>query len=226
MGVESALEFAREEVVPRLRGLLHAWAFWFALAAAITLIVVAPDSRARIAAVVYGIGLCALFGASATYHRWRWNPRWKTVLRRVDHSTIFLFIAASYTPVGWLVLEGATQWVVLITVWAGALAGVTLSVAWINAPRGVCAACYVALGWVAVLAFPQMHAELPAIALILIAGGGILYTVGAVIFALGRPNPWPQWFGFHEIFHVFVIVAAIAHFVAMAGWIVPSGLDG
>ena len=98
--------------------------------------------------------------------------------------------------------------------------------AWINAPRGVCAACYVALGWVAVLAFPQMHAELPAIALILIAGGGVLYTVGAVIFALGRPNPWPAWFGFHEIFHVFVIVAAIAHFVAMAGWIVPSGLDG
>ena len=185
-----------------------------------------PGGAPRAAALIYGAGLCALFGGSGLYHRWRWNPRWKTVLRRVDHSTIFLFIAASYTPVGWLVLEGATQWVVLITVWTGALAGVTLSVAWINAPRGICAACYVALGWVAVLAFPQMQAELPSIALILIAGGGILYTVGAVIFALGRPNPWPGWFGFHEIFHVFVIVAAILHFVAMAAWIVPSGLDG
>ena len=212
--------------IPRLRGLTHAYAFWAALVATALLVFFTPGGAPRAAALIYGAGLCALFGGSGLYHRWRWNPRWKTVLRRVDHSTIFLFIAASYTPVGWLVLEGATQWVVLITVWAGALAGVTLSVAWINAPRGVCAACYVALGWVAVLAFPQMHAELPAIALILIAGGGILYTVGAVIFALGRPNPWPAWFGFHEIFHVFVIVAAIAHFVAMAGWIVPSGLDG
>ena len=124
-----------------------------------------------------------------------------------------------------LVLSGTVQWIVLITVWSGALAGVSLSVAWINAPRFVCAICYVALGWVAVVAFPQMQSELPTVAIALLGAGGLLYTIGAIIYALGRPNPWPRVFGFHEIFHVFVILAAICHFVAMAGWIVPSGLD-
>jgi hemolysin III len=124
-----------------------------------------------------------------------------------------------------LVLSGSVRWIVMIIAWAGAVAGVTLSIAWVNAPRAVCAACYVALGWVAVLAFPQMHAELPAIALGLIGGGGLLYTIGAIVFAAGRPNPWPTVFGFHEIFHVFVILAATMHFVAMAAWVMPSGLD-
>ena len=212
--------------IPRLRGVSHAYAFFVAVVAAVLLIVLTPGGAPRTAAAVYGIGLCALFGGSALYHRWRWNPRWRPILRRVDHSTIYLFIAASYTPVGMLVLSGTMQWIVLITVWSGALAGVTLSVAWINAPRFVCAICYVALGWVAVLAFPQMSSELPGIALALLGVGGLLYTIGAIIYAMGRPNPWPKVFGFHEIFHVFVILAAIAHFVAMAGWIVPSGLDG
>src|SRR3954451_3361518 len=117
--------------IPRLRGVTHAYAFWLALVASAALVVLTPDGDARVAAAVYGAGLCALFGGSGLYHRWRWHPRWRPVLRRVDHSTIFLFIAASYTPVGWLVLSGAVQWVVLVTVWAGALAGVTLSVAWI-----------------------------------------------------------------------------------------------
>ena len=211
--------------IPRLRGVTHAYAFFVAVIAAALLIVMTPGGAPRMAATVYGVGLCALFGGSGLYHRWRWNPRWRPVLRRVDHSTIYLFIAASYTPVGWLVLSGTTQWIVLITVWSGALAGVTISVAWINAPRFVCAICYVALGWVAVVAFPQMHAELPTVAIVLMGVGGVLYTIGAVIYALGRPNPWPKVFGFHEIFHVFVILAAITHFIAMAGWIVPSGLD-
>lgn len=209
---------------PRLRGVSHAYAFFVAVVAAALLIVLTPGGAPRMAAAVYGIGLCALFGGSGLYHRWRWNPRWRPVLRRVDHSTIYLFIAASYTPVGMLVLSGTVQWIVLITVWSGALAGVTLSVAWINAPRFVCAICYVALGWVAVVAFPQMQSELPTVAIVLLGAGGLLYTIGAVIYALGRPNPWPAVFGFHEIFHVFVILAAIAHFIAMAGWIVPSGL--
>ncbi|MBE2315301.1 hemolysin III family protein [Solirubrobacter sp. CPCC 204708] len=211
--------------IPRLRGVSHAYAFFFALVAAVCLIVFTPGGAPRMAAAVYGAGLCAVFGGSGLYHRWRWNPRWRPILRRVDHSTIYLFIAASYTPVGMLVLSGTVQWIVLITVWSGALAGVTLSVAWINAPRAICALCYVALGWVAVVAFPQMHAELPGIALVLLGLGGLFYTVGAIIYALGRPNPWPAVFGFHEIFHVFVILAAITHFITMAGWIVPSGLD-
>jgi hemolysin III len=212
--------------LPRLRGVTHAYAFWLALVAAGLLIALTPAGAPRVAAAIYGAGLCALFGGSGLYHRWRWHPRWRPVLRRVDHSTIYVFIAACYTPVGMLVLSGATRWLVLITVWAGALLGVAFSVAWISAPRALCAASYIALGWVAVIAFPQMVSELPATPLVLIATGGVLYTIGAIVFAIGRPDPWPRVFGFHEIFHVFVILAAIAHFIAMAGWIVPSGLDG
>ena len=181
-----------------------------------------PGGAPRVAASIYGAGLCALFGGSGLYHRWRWHPRWRPILRRVDHSTIFVFIAACYTPVGMLVLSGTTRWVVMITVWAGALGGVALSVAWITAPRALCAACYVALGWVAVLAVPaDVGRRCRPRRCVLIASGGVLYTAGAVIFALGRPNPWPRTFGFHEIFHVFVILAAVVHFVAMAGWVVP-----
>jgi hemolysin III len=212
--------------IPRLRGVTHAYAFFAAVVAAACLVALTPGGAPRTAAAVYGAGLCALFGVSGLYHRWRWDPRWRPILRRVDHSNIYLFIAASYTPLGMLVLSGTTQWIVLITVWAGAAAGVTLSIAWVNAPRPLCALCYVALGWVAVLAFPQLQAALPLGCLVLIGGGGVLYTIGAVVFALGRPDPWPAVFGFHEIFHVFVILAAVAHFVAMAVWIMPSGLDG
>jgi hemolysin III len=206
--------------IPRLRGVSHAYAFCGALVAAVTLIAVTPGGIPRASAAIYGAGLCALFGGSALYHRWRWNPRWRPILRRIDHSTIFVFIAASYTPMGLLVLSGTTKWVVLITVWAGALCGVALSVAWITAPRALCAACYVALGWVAVVAFPQMASSLPVAPVVLIVTGGVLYTAGAVVFALGRPNPWPRTFGFHEIFHVFVILAAVVHFVAISGWVV------
>lgn len=206
--------------IPRLRGVTHAYAFWLALAATATLLTLTPAGMPRVAAAIYGVGLCALFGGSGLYHRWRWHPRWRPILRRIDHSTIFVFIAACYTPIGMLVLSGSTRWVVMGTVWAGALGGVALSVAWITAPRFLCASCYMALGWVAVLAFPQMSAALPLVPIVLMAAGGLLYTAGAIVFALGRPNPWPNVFGFHEIFHVFVILAAVMHFVAMAGWIV------
>jgi hemolysin III len=208
--------------IPRLRGVSHAWAFWFALVAAAALIVFTPAGAPRVAATVYGVGLAALFGGSGLYHRWRWHPRWRPILRRIDHSMIFVFIAASYTPVGLLVLEGTTKWVVLITVWGGAALGVAFSVAWISAPRAVCSTCYVALGWAAVVCLPQLVDSLPATPLVLMGVGGLLYTAGAVVYALGRPNPWPRTFGFHEIFHVFVILAAVAHFVAMAGWIVAA----
>lgn len=206
--------------IPRLRGVSHAYAFWLALVAAVTLIVITPAGAPRVGAAVYGAGLCAVFGGSGLYHRWRWHPRWRPLLRRIDHSTIYVFIAACYTPVGLLVLDGATKWAVLISVWAGAALGVAFSVAWISAPRALCSATYIALGWVAVIAYPQMSAALPAAPMVLIAVGGVLYTIGAIIYALGRPNPWPRTFGFHEIFHVFVILAAVVHFVAMAGWIV------
>ncbi|HEV2784897.1 MAG TPA: hemolysin III family protein [Solirubrobacteraceae bacterium] len=211
-----------DELVPVLRGVMHAWAFWFALVAGLVLLVLAPAADARIAALVYAIGLCALFAGSGLYHRWRWDPRWRPLLRRIDHSTIFVFIAASYTPIALLVLDGPLRVVVLIGVWAGAVAGVAFSVAWIGAPRALTAGTYLALGWFAVITIPQLVDRLPLVPLTLLAAGGVLYTVGALVYAAKRPNPWPRTFGFHEVFHTFVILAAAAHFAAMAGWVIPG----
>ena len=135
---------AAEDLVPALRGVLHAWAFWFAAVAGGVLIALAPGGTARLAAAVYALGLCALFAGSATYHRWRWDVRWRPLLRRIDHSTIFVFIAASYTPIALLVLSGQLRVVVLATVWAGALSGVVFSVVWIGAPRWLVAGTYLA----------------------------------------------------------------------------------
>ncbi|MET0684617.1 MAG: hemolysin III family protein [Solirubrobacteraceae bacterium] len=214
--------FVAEEVIPRLRGLLHAHAAWVAAVAAIVLIALAPTAAARVAALVYGIGLIALFTVSALYHRWPGDPRWKPWLRRMDHSTIFVFIAASYTPVGLLVLDGTVQIVVLVSVWAGALAGIVMSVAWISAPRWLQALTYLLVGWVAVLALPQLADRAGVAPLVLLAVGGGLYSLGALVYALRRPDFWPRTYGFHEVFHTLVIAAAVVHFVAMAGWVVPS----
>ena len=214
--------FVSEEVIPRLRGLLHAHAAWVAAAAAAVLVALAPTAGARVAALIYGLGLIALFSASALYHRWPGDPRWRPWLRRVDHSAIFVFIAASYTPVAMLVLDGPIATAVLISVWAGAAAGVGLSLAWITAPRLLVAACYVALGWVAVIAAPELWREAGAAPFVLLAAGGALYSLGAAVYAAQRPNWWPRTFGFHEVFHALVIAAALVHFIAMAGWVVPG----
>lgn len=208
--------------VPLLRGVLHAWAFWFALVAGAVLLLLAPGAQARVAALVYGVGLCALFAGSGLYHRWRWNPRWRPLLRRIDHATIFVFIAASYTPIALLVLEGSLRTVVLVGVWAGAVGGVIFSVAWITAPRVLTAGTYLALGWFAVVTIPQLLDRLDTVPLALMGAGGLLYTLGAVVYAAKRPNPWPRTFGFHEVFHTFVTLAAAAHFAAMAGWVIPG----
>ncbi|HVP02188.1 MAG TPA: hemolysin III family protein [Solirubrobacteraceae bacterium] len=207
---------------PRLRGVSHAYAAWAAALAAIALVALAPDALARVGALVYGAGLLALFVCSAMYHRWRGHPRWRPLLRRIDHSTIFVFIAASYTPVALLVLHGTTQALVLAGVWTGALLGVALAVLWIDAPRGLTAATYLALGWFALLALPQIVSGLPLWPLLLLAAGGLLYSIGALVYATRRPDPWPRVFGYHEVFHAFVIAAAVAHAIAIAGWVLPS----
>jgi len=217
-----AQRFVTEEVVPRLRGLLHAHAAWVAVAASAVLVALAPTADARVASLIYGAGLVALFSASGLYHRWRGDPRWKPWLRRLDHSTIFVFIAASYTPVGLLVLDGTLQTVVLVSVWAGAGAGVLLSLAWITAPRWLQALCYLALGWVAIVALPQLTDRVGVAPFVLLAIGGALYSLGAAVYTIQRPNFWPRTYGFHEVFHTLVIAAAVAHFIAMAGWVVPS----
>jgi hemolysin III len=211
------------EVIPRLRGRLHLHALWFAAVAAVLLVVLAPDARARVAAAVYGAGLCGLFGASALFHRWSGSPHVKRLLRRVDHSAIFVFIAASYTPVSLLVLSPPLSTIVLAGAWTVALAGVVLSVAWIDAPPVLTAIAYVVAGSLIAGALPQLVDAVGVVPVVLFAVGGAVYWLGAFVYAARRPDPWPQVFGFHEVFHALVIAAAIVHFVAMAGWVIPRG---
>ena len=210
------------EIIPLLRGRLHQYAVGVAAVAAIGLVALAPSDRARVAAAIYGVGLCVLFGASALYHRWPGPPRFKPVLRRIDHSAIFVFIAASYTPVGLLVLEPPLGTIILAAAWIAAAVGVTLSICWIDAPRWVQAACYVVTGWIAAAALPQLLTGVGVAPFVLFAAGGAVYSLGALVYAWQRPDPWPRVFGFHEVFHTLVIAAAVVHFVAMAGWVIPG----
>ena len=208
---------------PRLRGVSHQYAFYVALAAAAALVVLARGGEARVAALVYGLSLSAMFGASALYHRIDWSPRPHAWLRRLDHSMIFVLIAGTYTPFALLVLEGSLARAILIVVWAGALGGIVLNLVWTTAPKWLSAAVYIALGWVAVAAMPALARELGAVGVGLVMLGGLMYTAGAVIYAMGRPDPAPATFGYHEIFHALVVAAAAAHFAVVAFYALPRG---
>jgi len=211
-----------EMIVPRLRGVSHAGAFCLAVVAAVVIVCLAPAGRATVAVAIYGAALAALFGGSALYHRWPGPARFKPLLQRIDHSTIFVFIAASYTPIALMVLHGVLVSVILAIAWVGAAAGVALSLGWIHAPRAVHAGSYLILGWLAVIAVPQLLGELGVAPLVLLGAGGVLYSIGAVIYASQRPDPWPRTFGFHEIFHALVIAAAAAQYAAVVGWVLPA----
>ena len=209
---------------PRLRGVSHQWAFFVALVAGIVLVIAAPSGRATFAALVYAISVVAMFGASALYHRIDWRSltarRW---MRRLDHSMIYLLIAGTYTPFALLLLDGGLARAVLIAVWGGAVLGIGLKMLWPDTPKWLTAAVYVTLGWVAVIAFPQLAGELGVLGMALVAGGGLLYTLGAVVYALRRPDPVPGVFGYHEVFHVLVIAAAALQFAAVAAYALPAG---
>ena len=211
-------------VKPRFRGVSHQWAFFVALAAGVALVIAAPSGRATLAALIYAISMAAMFGASALYHRVDWKSlaarRW---MRRLDHSMIFLLIAGTYTPFALLVLDGSLAKAVLIAIWSGATLGIGLELLWPDTPKWLTASVYVLLGWVAVIAFPELASELGPLGMSLVAGGGVLYTAGAVIYALRRPDPAPAVFGYHEIFHVLVIAAAALQFVAVAAYALPAG---
>jgi hemolysin III len=213
---------ASDQLVPRLRGVSHAVASVVAVAAAVVAVALAPTTRALVPLGIYGAGLIALFGASALYHRWPGPPRFQPLLQRIDHSTIYVFIAASYTPIAVVLLHGALAWMVLVVAWAGAAAGVAFALGWIDAPRALIASSYLALGWVAVIALPQLLQLLSLVPLILLGAGGLLYSAGAVVYATQQPDPWPQTFGFHEVFHALVIVAAAAQYIAIVGWVLPA----
>lgn len=208
---------------PQLRGVTHKWAFFISVALGVTLVVSAPPGRATVAAAVYAACVALLFGTSALYHRVTWRTtaarRW---MRRLDHSAIFLLIAGTYTPFALLVLEGTLAGVVLAVVWAGALGGIVLKLLWIDAPKWLAALVYVMLGWVAVAVVPDLFGELGITASAMVALGGLLYTVGAVVYARGRPDPVPTVFGYHEVFHALVIAAAALQYAVVAFWVLPQ----
>jgi hemolysin III len=213
-----------ERQKPRLRGVSHQWAFFVSLIAGAVLIVAAPTTRATIAVAIYAVSLSALLGVSALYHRINWvRPTARRWMRRLDHSMIFLLIAGTTTPFCVLVLSGALADAILIAVWAGAAAGIVVELIWVEAPKWVSTIVYVAVGWIGALGFPAIVVTAGVGAGILIALGGALYTAGAVVYARQRPDPRPATFGYHEIFHVLVIAAAIAHFAAIALYALPAG---
>ena len=210
-------------VKPRLRGVSHQWAFFVSLVTGAALVLGAPNGRATAAAGIYAFCVAGLFGASALYHRIDWSTagarRW---MRRLDHSMIFLLIAGTYTPFAVLALSGPLATAILVVVWVAALGGIVLKLVWIDAPKWLIALIYVAIGWVALAAFPELLSKLGVTATAMVAAGGVLYTLGAVVYARKRPDPAPAVFGYHEIFHALVILAAALQYAVVAFWVLPG----
>src|SRR4051794_2394371 len=211
-------------VKPKLRGVSHEWAFFLSLGFGATLIILAETPKATLAVAIYAFSLSALFGTSALYHRVNWTrPSVRQWMRRLDHSMIFVLIAGTYTPFALLVLDGTLAMAILAVVWIGAIAGAIVEMIWIDHPKWASALIYLALGWVAVAAFPELWTGLGVAGTLLVAFGGLLYTAGAVVYATQRPNPNPAVFGYHEVFHLLVIAAAIAQYSAIAFFALPKG---
>ncbi len=208
---------------PKLRGVSHQYAFFVSLGCGAALILAASDGRARLAAGIYALAVSALLGTSALYHRVTWRPRARRWMRRLDHSMIFMLIAGTYTPVALLALKGSLATTILIVLWAGALGGVVFKLLWIDAPKWLFAAIYVALGLVSAAVFGELPGAIGWLGVAGLAAGGLLYVVGAIVYASGRPNPWPKVFGYHEIFHALVIVAAALQYAAIAFAVLPRG---
>ncbi|MFK3982683.1 hemolysin III family protein [Micromonospora sp. NPDC050397] len=203
---------------PRMRGWLHTYAFFVALVCGVVLCSLAATRSGWapfVSCAIYSVTVCGLFGTSALYHRRVWTERGFQVMRRLDHSMIFVFIAGTYTPFCVLLLPTRSATILLSVVWGGALAGVAVKLVWPHAPRWVSAPLYLGLGWVAVAVLPDILRYGGVTALVLMIAGGVAYSVGAVFYALRRPNPWPTVFGHHEFFHACTLVAALCHHVAI-----------
>jgi hemolysin III len=203
-------------VKPRLRGWLHAGALPVTLIAGFALVTLGPTLQARLASAIYAITSALLFGISATYHRGTLSPRLAEVLRRLDHANIYLIIAGTYTPFALLALDGAARIAVLAVTWGGALAGVLFRVLWMGAPRWLYTVLYLALGWTAVFVLPQLLRGAGAVAVVLVAVGGLLYSAGAIVYGLRRPDPSPRWFGYHEVFHACTLAAYLVQYIAVS----------
>jgi len=205
-----------------MRGVLHSYAFFVSLVTGAVLIVAASGARAIAAVSIYASTIATLFGVSALYHRINWSPARRRWMRRLDHSMIFLLIAGTYTPICLLALSGTLAVVVLAVVWGGAATGILVKLFWIDAPTWLAAAVYVALGWAGAAALPQIATEAGVTVLALVLAGGILYSVGALVYARKSPDPVPTVFGYHEVFHSLVIVAAVLHYTAVLFFVVPA----
>lgn len=207
---------------PLLRGWSHVVAFAVAAILGGVLVSRAHGPGARPAVVIYVVGLCTMLGVSALYHRLRWGPAALGVMRKLDHSTIFLAIAGTYTPVAWLVLSGWQRVAVLAMVWGGTVVGIAIQWLPVNAPRWAFTAVYAVVGWSAMVAIPMLYDGLGPTGFLLLIGGGIAYTAGAVVYALKRPDPWPQVFGYHEVFHAFTVAGAALHMATIAFVVLPN----
>jgi hemolysin III len=210
-------------VKPRLRGVWHQWAFITAVPLGLALVLAATSTRERVALGVYALSLISLFGVSAIYHRVDWRTlsarRW---MRRLDHSMIFMLIAGTYTPFAVIALHGTLPPWILVAVWALAAAGAAFNLIWITAPKWVMTSIYMLLGWAAVVTIPELLAAIGAAGFVLLVLSGLIYTAGAVIYAVRRPDPVPTVFGYHELFHALVVVAAAFQYVVIAFWVVPA----
>lgn len=206
---------------PLLRGWSHVVAFVAAAALGGLLVGRAPGGLARVTAIIYLAGLCAMFGVSSLFHRVRWSPGAHALVGRIDHSTIFAAIAGTYTPVAVLALEGWARVAVLGIVWGGTVVGVTLAWSPIQLPRWLFTAIYALVGWALVAAMPQLPGDLGWLGLGLLGGGGVAYTLGAVVYATKRPDPWPRVFGFHEVFHLGTVIGAGLHLAAIGFVVLP-----
>lgn len=211
------------ELKPRLRGLLHAGAIPFVAGAGIVLIVLSPTTQTKGGSAVFISSALLLFGVSAIYHRRTWQPASWALLRRLDHSNIFILIAGTYTAFAMLLLHGNARIYLLSGIWGGALVGVLFRVFWTDAPRWLYTPIYIGLGWFAVFFIPdfiggasRLGTATAVATAALVVAGGVLYTLGGVIYALKKPNPKPEWFGFHEVFHTLTILAFIGHYVAIS----------
>ena len=212
----SPVQEVAQAVKPRLRGWLHAGAAPLALAAGIVLVALAPTALGRLGGAVFLAASVLLFGTSGIYHRGTWGPRADGILRRLDHANIYVFIAATYTPLALLLLSGRSRVLLLGLVWGAAVGGLTFRLVWLSAPRWLYTALYIVMGWAALGWLGAFSANGGPAVLVLILAGGLCYTVGAVVYGRRRPNPFPGWFGFHEIFHTGTLGGFVCHYIAIS----------
>jgi hemolysin III len=214
--VEAKVHELTAVLKPRLRGVLHEAAFAVSLVTGTALVCLSDAGRERAAAVVYAVSVALLFGTSAAYHRGTWSGRSEEVMKRLDHSMIFVLIAGTYTPFALILLEGTARWTVLSLVWGGAALGVVLRNAVRRPARWLFVGLYLLLGWVALGVLPQLHDRGGWAVVVLLLVGGLFYSLGAMVYGFQRPDPSPRWFGFHEVFHAFTLLAFVTHYVAVS----------